>query len=112
MCERVAWVGYGYGLGVQRRDGLCSQRWIRLPAWRPLGLDGYRSSTTWDRTRSLAKLETLAQTNRAPYDGPRVLSRRPRGNSVVSRPRATMTEPFLKAVLRLDSTSRTSVVCG
>jgi hypothetical protein len=27
---------------------------------------GQRSSTTWDRTRSLAKVETLVQANAAP----------------------------------------------
>jgi hypothetical protein len=107
MCEGVAWVGYG--LGVQRRDGLCSQRWICLPAWRH-----------WDWTEELNNLGPYKAACKVGGPGAdrystakqRMTNREcwPRGISVVSRPRATMTEPFLKAVLRPDSTSRTSVV--
>jgi len=79
MCERVAWVGYGYGLGVQRRDGLCSQRWICLRAWETLGLLDYWTEelnnlgpTVQGHLQSWRPWRRQIQHRKATYDGPRV----------------------------------------
>jgi hypothetical protein len=100
----VAWVGYG--LGLQRRDGLCSQRWICLRAWRHWDWTVW---TQWtEELNNLGQYKVTCKVGDPGADKYSTVKQRmtdrecwPRGISVVSRPRATMTEPFLNAVLRL-----------